>query len=166
MVLYLIKAIAKTITPDRRKSWKYYVQNIRYKRNHHIMSLASSLLDDKGWYCTDTEDYILEHIADRHKGIVFKAAHQGRIGAFFIIHYPGGGDDNLGHYVHLEKEELQKVAYMDSLAVLPDFRGKGLQYELMKHGEDYLASTPYCHLMGTVHPDNLYSLNNFSQTGL
>ena len=58
---------------------------------HHIMSLASSLLDDKGWYCTDTEDYILEHIADRHKGIVFKAAHQGRIGAFFIIHYPGGG---------------------------------------------------------------------------
>ena len=70
---------------------------------HHIMSLASSLLDDKGWYCTDTEDYILEHIADQHKGIVFKAAHQGRIGAFFIIHYPGGGDDNLGHYVHLEK---------------------------------------------------------------
>ena len=58
---------------------------------HHIMSLASSLLDDKGWYCTDTEDYILEHIADQHKGIVFKAAHQGRIGAFFIIHYPGGG---------------------------------------------------------------------------
>ena len=132
---------------------------------HHIMSLASSLLDDKGWYCTDTEDYILEHIADRHKGIVFKAAHQGRIGAFFIIHYPGGGDDNLGHYVHLEKEELQKVAYMDSLVVLPDFRGKGLQYELMKHGEDYLASTPYCHLMGTVHPDNLYSLNNFLRLG-
>ena len=31
---------------------------------HHIMSLASSLLDDKGWYCTDTKDYILERIRE------------------------------------------------------------------------------------------------------
>ena len=48
---------------------------------HHIMSLASSLLDDKGWYCIDTVDYILEHIMDQDKGIVFKAVQHGRIGA-------------------------------------------------------------------------------------
>ena len=99
---------------------------------HHIMSLASSLLDDKGWYCTDTEDYILEHIADRHKGIVFKAAHQGRIGAFFIIHYPGGGDDNLGHYVHLEKEELQKVAYMDLRTAKKESAKNGFLFSLSR----------------------------------
>ena len=132
---------------------------------HHIMSVTSSLLDDKGWYCIDTVDYILEHIMDQDKGIVFKAVQHGRIGAFFIIHYPGGADDNLGHYVNLGPEDLRKVAYMDSLAVLPDFRGKGLQYTLMKYGEDYLTPTSFCHLMGTVHPDNLYSLNNFLRLG-
>ena len=130
-----------------------------------IMSLAGTLLDDRGWYCIDTKDYILEHITDERQGTVWKAVEDGRIAAFFIIHYPGLCDSNLGHSLYMDQGDLARVAYMDSLAVLPDFRGQGLQYRLMKHGEEQLASTSYCHLMGTVHPDNTYSLNNFLKLG-
>ena len=131
----------------------------------YIMNLANSLLDDKGWYSIDTQEYVREHIDDSSRGIVFKAVENGKIGAFFILHYPGPSVDSLGHYMKLDEQELLKVAYMDSLAVLPGFRGRCLQCALMNHGETYLRSTSYCHLMGTVHPENTYSLNNFLKLG-
>ncbi|WP_195415620.1 GNAT family N-acetyltransferase [Enterocloster citroniae] len=131
----------------------------------HIMNLAYSLLEHKDWYCIDTEEYVREHIEDPAKGIVFKAVEDGQVGAFFIIHYPGLTDTSLGHYMDLDEKELLNVAYMDSLAVLPRFRGRRLQYGLMAHGETYLSATSFCHLMGTVHPDNTYSLNNFLNLG-
>ena len=37
--------------------------------------------------------------------------------------------------------------------------------QLMAHGEVYLSATSFWHLMGTVHPDNTYSLNNFLNLG-
>lgn len=131
----------------------------------HIMTAARSLLPDDSWYCTDSKEYIRDHIENPESGIVFKAVEDGSIAAFFIIHYPGITSNSLGHYVNLEPEELKLVAHMDSLAVLPDYRGRHLQYRLMAHGEQYLKATPYRHLMGTVHPDNKYSLNNFLRLG-
>ena len=59
--------------------------------------------------------------------------------------------------MNLDPEALDRVAHMDSLAVRPGFRGRGLQYQLMASAEQYLMTTSYCHLMGTVHPDNRYS---------
>lgn len=132
---------------------------------YRIMIQAGSGIEAKGWYLTDTEDYIRQHIEDRDRGIVLKAVEDCRIAAFFLIHIPGTEADNLGHYKKLDDSECLKVAYMDSIAVAPGFRGRGLQYTLMAKGEEYLASTPCCHLMGTVHPDNIYSLGNFLKRG-
>lgn len=67
--------------------------------------------------------------------------------------------------MNLDPEALDRVAHMDSLAVRPRFRGRGLQYQLMASAEQYLMTTSYCHLMGTVHPDNRYSLGNFLKLG-
>lgn len=132
---------------------------------YRIMIQAGALIEDKGWYCTDTKDYVKEHVENEARGFVLKAVEDRRIAAFFLIHYPGHEADSLGHYMNLNESELLKVAYMDSLAVSPDFRGRGLQYALMAQGEQILAGTPFCHLMGTVHPDNIYSLNNFLKLG-
>lgn len=132
---------------------------------YEIMTAAQALLEHRDWYCTDTKDYIKEHIKTPSRGIVFKAVDQGEIGAFFLIHFPGKEPGNLGEYAGLKGEALLRCAHMDSLAVKPDFRGRRLQYRLMRHGEEYLASTPYCYLLGTVHPDNKYSLNNFLKLG-
>lgn len=132
---------------------------------YRIMTEARSLAPDPGWYCTDSEEYILDHIVNQDAGIVFKAVEHDCLAAFFIIHFPGNTPDNLGHCMNLEPRELDKAAHMDSLAVRPGFRGRGLQYQLMAHGEQYLRTASYCHLMGTVHPDNRYSLGNFLKLG-
>lgn len=135
------------------------------KEIFRIMTLAGSLLEHKDWYCIDTEDYVRAHIEDESRGIVYKAVEGGRIAAFLMIHIPGLSGDNLGHYVNLDRAGLLKVAYIDSVAVLPEFRGQNLMHDLMVLGEHSLASTPFCHLMGTVHPDNIYSLGHFLRLG-
>ena len=129
------------------------------------MTEARSLAPDPGWYCTDSEEYIRSHIVNPDAGIVFKAVEHDCLAAFFIIHFPGNTPDSLGHYMNLDPEALDRVAHMDSLAVRPGFRGRGLQYQLMASAEQYLMTTSYCHLMGTVHPDNRYSLGNFLKLG-
>lgn len=132
---------------------------------YQIMRQAAALLENRDWYCIDTKEYIETHIADAKLGQVWKAEEQGQTAAFFLVHYPENPDTNMGHHLGLSPEELDRVAYMDSLAVCPAFRGRGLQFRLMQYGEEQLALTSRCHLMGTVHPDNVYSLNNFLKLG-
>ena len=55
------------------------------------------------------------------------------------------------------------MAHMESAAVSPDYRGYKLQRCLMDEGEKILKDTQYKYLMGTAHPENIYSVNNFLQ---
>lgn len=132
---------------------------------HQIMTLGLSTMEHKEWYVIDSEDYIRKHIEQPETGLVLKAVENGQIAAFLIVHYPKSEHDNMGHYLNLDDNECLKVAYMDSVCVLPVFRGRGLQYDLISLGETFLQSTPYCHFMATVHPDNRYSLANLMKLG-
>ena len=50
---------------------------------------------------------------------------------------------------------------MDSVVILSEFRGNGLQYKLIAKAEEVIArETDYRILMATVHPENKYSLKN------
>jgi ribosomal protein S18 acetylase RimI-like enzyme len=66
----------------------------------------------------------------------------------------------------LTEENLVKVAHMDSVVILPQYRGYKLQYRLMEAAEDVLCrETEYSIWMATVHPDNKYSLGNVQAHG-
>ena len=92
-------------------------------------------------------------------------AENGEIAGFFLIHIPGLTEKNLGRSLGLPAEELPAVAHMDSAAVLPAYRGNGLQARLLREAERRLAGGPYSIWMSTVHPDNRYSLANMLAQG-
>ncbi|MPN33003.1 hypothetical protein SDC9_180486 [bioreactor metagenome] len=54
---------------------------------------------------------------------------------------------------------------MDSMAVLPAYRGHKIQKQMVAAGENELAALGYRHLFCTVHPDNHYSLSNLLELG-
>ena len=68
-------------------------------------------------------------------------------------------------FLNLNEEELTRVAHMEIAMVDEEFRGRGLQKELMKTAEEHLKFLGYHWLMGTAHPENVYSVNNFRKLG-
>ena len=106
----------------------------------------------------DDIEYTTRILCTNH-GLGYKAIEMGTNTAagIFIVTFPGMKEENLGRDIELAGVELEKVAHMESVAILPAYRGNGLQYALMQRGEADLRKMGYRYLMCTVHPDNTYS---------
>lgn len=149
-----------------------------------IMDFVAEGMPNPQWFIRDDLDFIKKHIgtepvSDKDFGFILKAipcravenhlfydSAGEPIAGFFQVAFPGTGEKNLGHHLGYSIEELKKVAHMDSVVILPEYRGYGLQYRLMDESEQIIAKeTAYCTLLTTVHPDNKYSLNNVMSRG-
>lgn len=149
-----------------------------------LMNVAVSAATPKDWYVTDDEDFVRRHIDG--EGYTLKYIIDGELAAFLIVRHPGEAEDNLGREllnisaesVHMcatenlsvttkatMQEFLHRVAHMESAAVHPNYRGKGLQGKLLQRAEEIEASRGTRFLMATVHPDNVYSLRNLEIAG-
>ena len=74
--------------------------------------------------------------------------------------------------IPVDKESLFKLNldlnYKDvveygPIFVNPKYVGKGLQYQMFLKLDEYCYELGYKYAVGTVHPDNIYSINNFSK---
>ncbi len=128
-----------------------------------IMDVALSLVEDKSWYAVDSEEFMRNHI--EKQGFTLKAMVDGELAGFLTVRYPKTDEDNLGDYIGLSEEEKMYVVHMESAAVLPDFRGLRIQNRLMAEGFERLKGSEYKYVMGTAHPDNVFSVNNFNKLG-
>ena len=88
-----------------------------------------------------------------------------RMAADFDILRPGLDDYNYGYDLNFTQEQLLRVINMDSAAVLPEYRGLGLQRKLIAMGEEQLRREGEHILLCTVHPDNRFSLDNVLKQG-
>lgn len=88
-----------------------------------------------------------------------------RLAAAFTILHPGLSSENYGYDLGLSEAELMVVVHMDTAAVHPDFRGMGLQRQMVQTAEQALAGQGKRIALCTVHPDNHYSLNNMQSQG-
>lgn len=123
-------------------------------------------LSKKEWFVADNAEYTYEMLHSG-KGTGYKAVDKdtGEIAGVFMTTIPGDSQDNLGYDGGLDACQLALVAHMDSVAILPKYRGHKLQYRLMQAAEKDLAERGFKYLMCTVHPDNCYSRNNVISQG-
>ena len=87
------------------------------------------------------------------------------LAAVFVARTSDLGDENLGSYLEPDDLQLSLVAHMEIVMVRSSYRGNGLQKKLMEAAEEQLRSAGFRWLMGTAHPDNVYSVHNFEQLG-
>ena len=131
-----------------------------------IIGTAWQAMDHKEWFMADDEAYIYRMLTTG-RGTGYKAIDQktGAVAGVFMAVAPGLDESNMGYDIGLGEEELPLVAHMDSVAVLPEYRGHGLQRRLMEAAEADLGAAGFRYLMCTVHPDNCYSRSNVVRQG-
>lgn len=136
----------------------------------NIIEAVTAGMEKPEWFISDDLPYIIEHIGSfpivkSDQGFILKAVvgEEGKecIAGFFMVDFPGVTERNLGTYLNMSEQEQEQVAHMDSVVILPEYRGHGLQYKLMEAAERIIREeTDYRILLATVHPDNKYSLRN------
>lgn len=116
------------------------------------------------WFYMDPPDLIRKMMEDGTMEL-WLAMDGDRLAASFDILYPGIESYNYGYDLGLTEDELRLVIHMDTSAVHPDYRGLGLQRRMIANAEMELSGQGRRILLSTVHPDNLYSLNNLLRQG-
>ena len=131
-----------------------------------VMESAKADTGPKGWFVADEADFIKSHI--KEAGFIMVAEPIGsrkQIAAFFAVHIPGAGKENLGRDAGFTGPQLFGAAHMESAAVLPEYRGHGLQGRLLEEAEARLQGMGFRYLFATVHPDNGASLHTMKKHG-
>lgn len=147
----------------------FTIKKASFEMYTDIVALIRSVynsMEQKEWYAADNDEYTLEMLLSG-KGTAFVALEEktAALAAVFMVTYPGNSSENLGLDIGLPNDVLSMVAHIDSVAVLPAYRGHGLQKQLMQHAEALLEESGYHYLCCTVHPDNCYSLNSALSLG-
>lgn len=138
----------------------------QYEEVADLIQAVWERVENKAWFSKESKEEIVEALeAERSIAYVAVEAEGQRLAGIFTIAFPGTDESNLGRDLGMEEEKLPYVAHMDYAAILPEYRGNHLQYQLMQMGEEELQIIGYRYLMCTVHPDNRYSMKNVLQQG-
>ncbi len=121
-------------------------------------------MQQKDWFYLDPPEDVRAMMEDG--SMIFWAAMDGeRMVAVFSILMPGLEGYSYGRELNFSEEALLRVVHMDTAAVHPDYRGRGLQRRLMAEAEAYARTLGNRILLTTVHPENRYSLENILSLG-
>jgi len=121
-------------------------------------------MDNKEWLYVDPREELREQM---ESGIMelWLAKDGQRIAGGFDILFPGLRPFNYGYLLDFSREELMRVVNMDSVAVHPDYRGQGLHRKFLETIESWVRGLGPRILLCTIHPDNIFSLNNALKMG-
>jgi len=121
-------------------------------------------LPKKSWFSMDEREDLIRYMTVSGFGLKAEAVaadDRKELAAVFVARTSDLGDENL----EPDDSQLSLVAHMEIAMVRSAYRGNGLQKKLMEAAEEQLRSAGFRWLMGTAHPDNVYSVHNFEQLG-
>lgn len=116
-------------------------------------------MSQKDWFYLDPADTVRTILKDGTLEF-WLAFREKQLAAVFSIYFPGLHASNYGYDLGFSQEDLLQVVHMDTAAVHPDYRGFGLQEQLVRMAEQELSGKGRKVLLSTVHPENHFSLNN------
>lgn len=111
----------------------------------------------------EEETFIRAHIGGN--GFTFLAECDGSGVGFLVVHIPSEQEENLGRAAGLPDKELPYTAHMEAVAVLPEYRGHGIQRMLMMEAEKELRRRGFRYAAGMISPSDPYSMGNCVKMG-
>lgn len=122
-------------------------------------------MENKEWFYVDTPEEFRAMMDSDAMHIWFAVDEEKIVGAQSVL-IPGTESYNYGWWMGYPEETLRRVVNIDSTAVDPAYRGRGIQRLLLRTAESWLEeNSPDGILLCTIHPDNRYSLQNALKLG-
>lgn len=128
-----------------------------------LMEEARLDIEHPEWFVASDESYIWGHL-EKDGFVLVAQTKEGEIAGFFVVIYPED-EENLGHYLDFDADQLAQVAMMDTAVVGKIYRGNGLQAKMLEAAEARIDKERYPYLMCTIHPDNRFSRYNMESHG-
>ena len=125
-------------------------------------------LPKKSWFSMDEREDLIRYMTVSGFGLKAEAVaadDRKELAAVFVARTSDLGDENLGSYLEPDESKLSLWALFVFVWESSAYRCIGLQKKLMEAAEEQLRSAGFRWLMGTAHPDNVYSVHNFEQLG-
>lgn len=129
-----------------------------------LLQDVKAAMEHPEWFYLDSPEEIREMMADGTMRLWVAEDGNTLAGILYIL-FPGLQEFNYGYDLGLTQEELLRVVSMDTAAVRPEYRGMGLQGKLIQAAEDSLQGESAHILLCTIHPENVFSLNNALKQG-
>lgn len=151
---------------EHSKKVDYQMRLISQAHLDELLDLQQKVYDlidnDEIFQLTTREEYEERLTQGRIIGVFV----EDKMIAFLALYFPDEEDpENLGRDIRLPKSHLSKVAYFESIAVDPGFRGNGLQRKLQEEAFALAERFGYRHMMATVSHLNYWSLKNMLSFG-
>ena len=121
-------------------------------------------MNNQDWFFLDPPEEIRAFMENGTMELWVAMDGERMAGGFDILH-PGLKSINYGYDLGFSERQLLRVVQMDTAAVAADYRGLGLQKKLMETAEAEIRKESGRILLSTVHPDNVYSMNNLLKQG-
>lgn len=121
-------------------------------------------MEQKDWFAVASRDENKRFM--KEPNVILGVYDKDKLAAYGSIGFLGDSSDNLGWDLGWTQEKVYRCAVLDAIIVDSEYRGFGLQRELIrrcvKHAMD---KKPGCIVLATVSPDNIYSLRNVQAEG-
>lgn len=130
---------------------------------HRLLEEASRT-EPEGRFIVDPLDVVARHLGGPD-GFTVVAGDGDLVVAAMIVRFPRDAEDNLARGLGYDDATVLAAAHIESVAVAPPYRGRGLQRALLSSVEEELVRDHVPVALATVSPDNEPSRRNFLKAG-
>lgn len=133
-------------------------------------NIAKDSIKDKNGksvFAVDDKKFIKSIISSK-RGEILLYFNEDELVGFFELFCPDDSLELISEYKINEYNldvDYKNMGVAESIVVLPKYRGNGLQVQMFKRMEQLAKERGITSLIGTVHPDNIYSFRNFDICG-
>lgn len=118
-------------------------------------------------FAADSQEFI-ETIINSKRGIIVMYYDSNQLVGFFELNCPDDPYELIKEYnlkKYLPNEDYVNMGVAESIVVLKQYRGNRLQVQMFERLEELARTNKITTIIGTVHPKNIYSCNNFDICG-
>lgn len=121
-------------------------------------------MEQTDWFAVTSRDENRRFF--KEPNVILGVYDRDKLVAYGSIGFLGDSPDNLGWDLGWPQEKIHRCAVLDTIVVDSEYRGLGLQRELIRRCAEYASGKkPGCIVLATVSPDNIYSLRNVQAEG-